>query len=790
MTGNKDMNCTIMQSIKEALHFHMDMEALYCVMGNGTVNVGNNVFRLKKGDVIAINSGIEHSIKCGGEDVLCRVTYSHSLLSSVLHFQNSFFVCNSVSDPGHDYDGIKTIFRDLVLERLNGENANECNLRSLMYRLLGLLIEECLLDRNKKKERGVKEEDYRVEEMMEYVHLNFGGNINLADLAEKLYTSTSTLSRLFKKNQGMYFTDYVNQIRMHYAVQGLIYSDENITKIAVDSGFSNLSVFNRVFREMYAMSPSEYRKEKRRVVNREEHENSVMIRSLRDKLKAELQEQDITGVCISVSEKQKYKKVWNYTINVGAISNLLMANTQYHVVYLADNLKFSHVRLWNIFSTQMMVTDGETMGNYSYDKIDSVFDFLDQQKIFPFLDFGIRPNAAVRKENDSVYFGEEGILFQNRQIWEDIIENFLRHVVKRYGKEKVGNWIFELSYDMTHMVQCYKDENYEYFRAYQYFYRTIKKFVPEARVGGPMGIAHFQKEFLREFLTKSKKYDCIPDFVSVILFPYTTVRQGDKIRYKIADSTSYEEDEVNTIHTLLDEVEVDCKIYIAEWNCSVSSRNYLNDSCYRAAYFVEKIEKLWQRVDMINLWMASDWVSNYYDVRGVANGGNGLLTKDTICKPAYYAMQFLNTLGDYFLQKGKGYIATVTEQQAVYILCWNYKGLAGRRQMECGDIDAPNQIKSIYEGKSDNHIEIVLENMKPARYIVKKHSIHPREGSLLYEWGKFNYENSLSNQDVKYIRQICFPRVGLKKVDVEEGILKFSETITPYGMMLIHIYEE
>ena len=107
---------------------------------------------------------------------------------------------------------------------------------------------------------GAGSDDVRLRQMIQYINQNYEENISLSEIAERLFTSASTLSRFFKKQTGLYFNDYVNRVRLKAALENLIYSDKNITKVAVDSGFSNLSVFNRLFKETYGMSPSDYRK--------------------------------------------------------------------------------------------------------------------------------------------------------------------------------------------------------------------------------------------------------------------------------------------------------------------------------------------------------------------------------------------------------------------------------------------------------------------------------------------------------------------------------------------------
>ena len=65
--------------------------------------------------------------------------------------------------------------------------------------------------------------------------------------------------RWFKNMTGSSFTSYVNDRRLAAAAENLRRTDHKIVTIAEDSGFSNLSNFNRQFKARYGMTPGEYR---------------------------------------------------------------------------------------------------------------------------------------------------------------------------------------------------------------------------------------------------------------------------------------------------------------------------------------------------------------------------------------------------------------------------------------------------------------------------------------------------------------------------------------------------
>lgn len=783
------MYYTILQELQEEKHFHPDMEAVYVVMGKIRVTIMDTEYILGKRDVLVINSGLEHRIRGEKGSIICQAYYPRMELSRLSDRpEGLFFICNSALYHERSYAKIRGIFREMILEYMKPEAFNPCMERSLLYKLLACLMDE-YASQDEEGEGAIAGENLRLRKMIQYILQNFTDNISLSVLAEKMYTSPSTLSRFFKKQTGIYFADYVNQMRLRYAVQGLLYTEDSITKIAVDSGYSNLSVFNRLFKQAYGMTPNEYRKKLKHIPLQTE----VRTEEIREKLKEEFGEQEeeqrIHAVA-EITEGREYKNTWGRAINVGSVHNLLLANTQYHTLYLTENLGFRYVRLWNIFSMQMMMTDGKDPEHFNYDQTDIVFDFLIEHKIIPFLDFGIRPKTAVYNVDKYVYYGNESVEFQSQKVWEQAVISFIRHMISRYGHENVSRWIFEMSYDTKHKTPFYLSNNPSYFGAYRFFYQTIRSMLPEARVGGPMAITPGEEHFLRDFLRMSRKEKCLPDFVSILLFPYVSERETEGLTFGETKNDSYEVDEIDKLQRLMKEEGIDCPIYVSEWNYTISSRSWLNDSCFRASYFTDRIVRLLDKVDMLMIWMGSDWVSNYFDVRGVAAGGNGLLTKDTICKPAYYAIQFLNTLGERLLQKEEHYVLTRKGKRDYYLLLFNHTPLEGDFLFYESRMQDPGQMDMIYEGQRPMQMQITLRGMKKGRYVIKKRTITPKEGSLLFEWSKFDFDNALTSPEVKYIRQICFPRISLKKQETEDDRLVIQEEVGRHEIVLIHIYEE
>ena len=92
---------------------------------------------------------------------------------------------------------------------------------------------------------------------VEKIYLN--PRLKLSDVAHRVGTNSTYLSRYFNKENGSTFYDFVNNYRLRYAENLLRNTDSSILEISERSGFNSLSTFRRVFSTAYGCSPNEFR---------------------------------------------------------------------------------------------------------------------------------------------------------------------------------------------------------------------------------------------------------------------------------------------------------------------------------------------------------------------------------------------------------------------------------------------------------------------------------------------------------------------------------------------------
>jgi AraC-like DNA-binding protein len=99
----------------------------------------------------------------------------------------------------------------------------------------------------------------RVEKTLEYMNQNFDKPVTLTDISKLVNMSEVSFSRFFKQRTGNTFVESLNEIRLGHASRILIETTQNISEVAYDCGFNNISNFNRIFKKKKGCTPKEFR---------------------------------------------------------------------------------------------------------------------------------------------------------------------------------------------------------------------------------------------------------------------------------------------------------------------------------------------------------------------------------------------------------------------------------------------------------------------------------------------------------------------------------------------------
>ena len=107
------------------------------------------------------------------------------------------------------------------------------------------------------------QETNRFESILSYIKDNFTDpSLSVKKIADIYFYSEKYLSSLFKKNTGVKFTEYLNELRISYAATLMDEKKLSVSEVALRCGFSDPLYFSKVFKKTIGVTPSEYIKKK------------------------------------------------------------------------------------------------------------------------------------------------------------------------------------------------------------------------------------------------------------------------------------------------------------------------------------------------------------------------------------------------------------------------------------------------------------------------------------------------------------------------------------------------
>jgi AraC-like DNA-binding protein len=249
---------------------HNRFELTLIKKGEGTRIIGDQVDFFKSGDLIMLSPMLPHQWQSVSLSKIC-------IASAITLFFDADF-------PSIDFWRLKetTAMRNVLTNsqrgiRLKGKLLKEVSLLLekavningfdgiiLIFEILQTIAmsNEYELLASEGYERKKSIDTGRVNNIINYIFDNLHTKITLEKLAELVSLHPGSLSREFKKSTGFSLVEYINKIRIGNASRLLTETDKQVVDICYETGFQNLSNFNRIFKKIHGITPSDFRKKR------------------------------------------------------------------------------------------------------------------------------------------------------------------------------------------------------------------------------------------------------------------------------------------------------------------------------------------------------------------------------------------------------------------------------------------------------------------------------------------------------------------------------------------------
>lgn len=796
------MDVQILSRLPKDTHFHQEVELVYVMEGKLRLYVMEREYHLKRGDICVINSNEEHRIETQGEITTAHLFITYSLIRSVYNGVSSFFFCNSTSEDDERYEKLRELLNQLLkrkmfCEKEAEEEQHEYEYLSVFYKVLGYLTSNFI--KKAKTDAGMsmqQKSQMRTLQINEYIMNNYNQPISLKSLADTLYLSEGYLSRYFKKIYNMSFSAYLRQVRLSHAMSELLYTDKAILQIALDNGFSSISFFNKVFKEEYGKSPSHIRNSAKEMEKKEEDMDSLVLNQKLEKFIYSMEEEQeskkrakIIRKTFQVEDGEKIPQFWNTAINIGQASDLQNHEVRKQILRMKDSMHFRYIRFWSLFSDRMIMRNDEEIGQYNFTKLDNILDFLVENGLKPFFDMEEKIKRVNRTDKDFLLYEEKNNKVDSLQIWEEFIRQLIMHLVRRYGIEEVNTWKMEVIFD----GYCLKgiDPTDSFFQIFKCTYSIIKKHAPHMEIGGcgffPDYLCHLEKRgmnFWEEWIRRAP----LPDFFSFMIYAYEADPEGKERFGKKSEDPDYLKNSIRKIRAeLIQHGLSGQKIYITEWNLTVSDRNKLNDHCFHGAYVMKNIIDVFGEIDMLCYFTGTDIYTEYYDTVWLMHGGEGLLTRDGIAKPSGFAFRFLKKLKPYFIDKTENCLLTTDRRNQYSLVCHNMKNLNYMYYLQSEETLEWDKLWKNFDEWNPLTLKLCIKGVENGNYQMTIQKINEKSGSIQDIWADLEYIQDLSDSEIKYLHRATVPRMIIRKFCVEDECIEIELRMRPNEIGYINL---
>ena len=796
------MDVQILSRLPKDTHFHQEVELVYVMEGELRLYVMEREYHLKRGDICVINSNEEHRIETQGEITTAHLFITYSLIRSVYNGVSSFFFCNSTSEDDERYEKLRELLNQLLkrkmfCEKEAEEEQHEYEYLSVFYKVLGYLTSNFI--KKAKTDAGMsmqQKSQMRTLQINEYIMNNYNQPISLKSLADTLYLSEGYLSRYFKKIYNMSFSAYLRQVRLSHAMSELLYTDKAILQIALDNGFSSISFFNKVFKEEYGKSPSHIRNSAKEMEKKEEDMDSLVLNQKLEKFIYSMEEEQeskkrakIIRKTFQVEDGEKIPQFWNTAINIGQASDLQNHEVRKQILRMKDSMHFRYIRFWSLFSDRMIMRNDEEIGQYNFTKLDNILDFLVENGLKPFFDMEEKIKRVNRTDKDFLLYEEKNNMVDSLPIWEEFIRQLIVHLVRRYGIEEVNTWKMEVIFD----GYCLKgiDPTDSFFQIFKCTYSIIKKHAPHMEIGGcgffPDYLCHLEKRgmnFWEEWIRRAP----LPDFFSFMIYAYEADPEGKERFGKKSEDPDYLKNSIRKIRAeLIQHGLSGQKIYITEWNLTVSDRNKLNDHCFHGAYVMKNIIDVFGEIDMLCYFTGTDIYTEYYDTVWLMHGGEGLLTRDGIAKPSGFAFRFLKKLKPYFIDKTENCLLTTDRRNQYSLVCHNMKNLNYMYYLQSEETLEWDKLWKNFDEWNPLTLKLCIKGVENGNYQMTIQKINEKSGSIQDIWADLEYIQDLSDSEIKYLHRATVPRMIIRKFCVEDECIEIELRMRPNEIGYINL---
>lgn len=246
------------------LHQHEEIQISHIINGNGKLLVGDSVHQFSAGDTYVIGSNLPHIFKSIPQE---KDAHMVTVFFTDKSFGSDFFMLPYFKDLKQFFLNATTGFKVITNKEIIAQQLIELQSQNRLKRFISFLellenlsqiSTEPLSSFIYSKTLSVNEGE-RLQEIFDFVLKNFQQSISLDEISKMAFMTPNAFCKFFKQRTNKTFFQFLIELRIEHACQLLSSKKElNINLVSDMSGFNSISNFNKKFKKLKGITPTQY----------------------------------------------------------------------------------------------------------------------------------------------------------------------------------------------------------------------------------------------------------------------------------------------------------------------------------------------------------------------------------------------------------------------------------------------------------------------------------------------------------------------------------------------------